>query len=61
MLIALPPNAPNPACDVGRAITGVLARVTERAQAAMETELAAQTIASMLEEVGHAQKRRRRA
>ena len=24
VLIALPPNAPNPACDVGREITGVL-------------------------------------
>ena len=39
----------------------VLESVAERAQAAMEAELAAQTIAGMLEEVGHAKKRRRRA
>ena len=61
VLIALPPNAPNPACEVGREITGVLERVTERAQAAMEAELAGQTIAGMLDEVEHAQRRRRRA
>ncbi|WP_024974205.1 Rrf2 family transcriptional regulator [Ralstonia pickettii] len=61
VLIALPPNAPNPACEVGREITGVLERVTERAQAALEAELAAQTIAGILSEVGHAQRRRRRA
>jgi hypothetical protein len=39
----------------------VLERVTERAQAAMEAELAGQTIAGMLDEVEHAQRRRRRA
>lgn len=61
VLIALPPNAPNPACEVGREITGVLERATERAQAAMEAELARQTIAGMLDEVEHAQRRRRRA
>ncbi|MBL4779013.1 MAG: transcriptional regulator, partial [Ralstonia sp.] len=33
----------------------------ERAQAALEAELAAQTIAGILSEVGHAQRRRRRA
>ena len=59
VLIALPPNAPNPACAVGREITGVLERMTERAQAALEAELAAQTIAGILDEVSHAQRRRR--
>ena len=59
VLIALPPNAPNPACAVGHEITGVLERMTERAQAALEAELAAQTIAGILDEVSHAQRRRR--
>lgn len=58
VLIALPHSQPNPACEVGREITGVLARVTARAQSAMEAELAAQTIAGMLTEVGRAQRRR---
>lgn len=58
VLIALPHSQPNPACEVGREITGVLERVTARAQSAMEAELAAQTIAGMLAEVGRAQRRR---
>jgi len=59
-LITLHQSAPNPACLVGREITGALQTVADRAQAAMDTTLAEITIASMLGEVEHAARRRKR-
>ncbi|MCA3186614.1 MULTISPECIES: Rrf2 family transcriptional regulator [unclassified Cupriavidus] len=59
-LITLHQSAPNPACMVGREITGALQAVADRAQAAMDASLAEITIASMLGEVEHAARRRKR-
>ncbi|WP_066733783.1 Rrf2 family transcriptional regulator [Cupriavidus sp. D384] len=59
-LITLHQSAPNPACMVGREITGALQVVADRAQAAMDASLAEITIASMLGEVEHAARRRKR-
>ncbi len=59
-LIALHQNAPNPACMVGREITGALRHVADRAQSAMDDALAQVTIASMLADVERAAERRRR-
>ncbi|WP_423192102.1 Rrf2 family transcriptional regulator [Cupriavidus sp. H18C2] len=59
-LITLHQSAPNPACMVGREITGALQTVADRAQAAMDASLQAITIASMLDEVEHAARRRKR-
>jgi len=59
-LITLHQSAPNPACMVGREITGALQMVADRAQAAMDASLAEITIASMLGEVEHAARRRKR-
>lgn len=53
-LIALHHNAPNPACAVGREITGVLSGVVTQAQNAMDGVLAGQTIAGMLAQVEQA-------
>jgi Rrf2 family protein len=59
-LITLHQSAPNPACMVGREITGALQTVATRAQAAMDASLAAITIAGMLDEVEQAARRRKR-
>jgi len=59
-MITLHHSAPNPACLVGREITGALQTVADRAQAAMDATLAEITIASMLGEVEHAARRRKR-
>ncbi|AKJ69743.1 rrf2 family transcriptional regulator [Pandoraea thiooxydans] len=59
-LIALHRSAPNPACTVGKEITGVLQRVAEKAQAAMDGVLADLTIADMLSQVRAAGRRGRR-
>jgi len=59
-LITLHQSAPNPACMVGREITGALQTVANRAQAAMDASLAEITIAGMLGEVEHAARRRKR-
>ncbi|MGO4306386.1 Rrf2 family transcriptional regulator [Cupriavidus sp. RAF12] len=59
-LIALHQSAPNPACMVGREITGALRHVADRAQAAMDATLAEITIAGMLADVEHAAQRRKR-
>lgn len=59
-LISLHQSAPNPACMVGREITGALQTVATRAQAAMDASLAAITIAGMLDEVEQAARRRKR-
>ena len=59
-LITLHQSAPNPACMVGREITGALQTVANRAQAAMDASLAEITIAGMLGEVEHAAWRRKR-
>lgn len=59
-LITLHQNAPNPACLVGREITGALRHVAGRAQAAMDGALAEITIAGMLEDVERAAQRRKR-
>lgn len=59
-LITLHQSAPNPACMVGREITGALQTVADRAQAAMDASLAEITIASMLGEVEQAARRRKR-
>jgi len=59
-LIALHHSAPNPACMVGREITGALKLVATRAQDAMDDALAGITIAGMLEEVEQAAQRRKR-
>ncbi|AOY93530.1 transcriptional regulator [Cupriavidus sp. USMAA2-4] len=53
-------SAPNPACMVGREITGALKQVATRAQDAMDQALAGITIAGMLEEVEQAAQRHRR-
>jgi Rrf2 family protein len=50
-LFALHRNTPNPNCVVGRGIKAVLQDVTERAQTAMERELATTTIAQILKQV----------
>lgn len=50
-LFTLHRNPPNPGCVVGRSIKGVLKRVVDEAQAAMERELAAVTIAQLLTRV----------
>lgn len=60
VLITLHQSAPNPACMVGREITGALQTVADRAQAAMDASLAEITIASMLGEVEQAARRRKR-
>ncbi|MBI3285835.1 MAG: Rrf2 family transcriptional regulator [Burkholderiales bacterium] len=39
-ILALHSNAPNPACEVGKGITGVLEDVIRRAENAMETVIA---------------------
>lgn len=59
-LITLHQSSPNPACMVGREITGALQAVADRAQAAMDASLAQITIASMLGEVEYAARRRKR-
>ena len=59
-LIGLHAGAPNPACMVGREITGALTRITDRAQAAMEENLAQTTIAGMLADVERSARARRR-
>ncbi len=59
-LIALHQSAPNPACMVGREITGTLRQVADRAQSAMDNTLAEITIAGMLADVEHAAQRRKR-
>lgn len=61
VLVALLPNVSNPAREVSREITGVFRRVTEHAQATLEVKPAAQITVSILNEVGYAQRRRRRA
>jgi Rrf2 family protein len=58
--IGLHQSAPNPACLVGREITGALLQVAEKAQAAMDGTLASMTIASMLDDVERAARRRKR-
>lgn len=59
-LITLHQSAPNPACLVGREITGALRSVADRAQAAMDAALAEVTIAGMLADVERAGQRRKR-
>ncbi|MDQ0139358.1 Rrf2 family transcriptional regulator [Cupriavidus necator] len=59
-LITLHQSAPNPACAVGREITGALRKVADRAQAAMDDTLASITIASMLADVERSGQRRKR-
>ncbi len=59
-MITLHQSAPNPACMVGREITGALRQVADRAQAAMDATLADITIAGMLEDVEHAAAQRRK-
>lgn len=59
-LITLHQSAPNPACLVGREITGALRNVADRAQAAMDAALAEVTIADMLADVERAGQRRKR-
>ncbi|QET01279.1 MULTISPECIES: Rrf2 family transcriptional regulator [Cupriavidus] len=59
-LITLHQSAPNPACLVGREITGALRNVADRAQAAMDAALAEVTIAGMLADVERAGQRRKR-
>ncbi|CAG2152124.1 Rrf2 family transcriptional regulator [Cupriavidus plantarum] len=59
-LITLHQSAPNPACLVGREITGALRNVADRAQAAMDAALADVTIAGMLADVERAGQRRKR-
>ncbi|MFJ4289689.1 Rrf2 family transcriptional regulator [Cupriavidus sp. NPDC089707] len=63
-LITLHQSTPNPACMVGREITGALRKVADRAQAAMDDTLAGITIAGMLADVkgageGAGQRRKR--
>ncbi len=50
-LFALHNEPPNPACPVGRNIQSALRGTMTRAQRALESELASQTIASVLEDV----------
>jgi Rrf2 family protein len=52
-LFTLHRNEPNPNCTVGRSIKHVLQDVTQRAQTAMEQELAQTTIAQILDQVLH--------
>ncbi|WP_059413363.1 Rrf2 family transcriptional regulator [Cupriavidus basilensis] len=59
-LIALHHSAPNPACMVGREITGALKHAADRAQAAMDGALAEITIAGMLADVERAAGERRK-
>ncbi|MDF3831526.1 Rrf2 family transcriptional regulator [Cupriavidus basilensis] len=59
-LIALHHSAPNPACMVGREITGALKQAADRAQAAMDGALAGITIAGMLADVEQAAQRHKR-
>ncbi|KWR88869.1 Rrf2 family transcriptional regulator [Cupriavidus sp. IDO] len=59
-LITLHQSAPNPACMVGREITGALRKVADQAQAAMDDALAGITIAGMLADVERASQRRKR-
>ncbi|RDK10725.1 Rrf2 family transcriptional regulator [Cupriavidus lacunae] len=59
-LITLHQSAPNPACLVGREITGALRKVADRAQAAMDDTLAGITIASMLADIEGSNQRRKR-
>jgi Rrf2 family protein len=44
-------NAPNPACEVGRGIAAVLARVIDKAQTAMEASIAGISVAEITAEV----------
>lgn len=50
-LFTLHHEQPNPACTVGRHIQTALLGTMERAERALESELASQTIADMLKEV----------
>ena len=50
-LFALHNAPPSPACPVGRNIQTAMAGTMSRAQQALETELASQTIASVLDDV----------
>jgi Rrf2 family protein len=60
VLIAPHHSVPNPACMVGREISGALKQAADRAQAAMDAALAAMTIAGMLADVEQAAERRKR-
>lgn len=57
-LFALPSNAPDPACSVGRNIRPALAAHFDAATRAVERELARTTIADVLREVGRLEARR---
>ncbi|WP_459572812.1 Rrf2 family transcriptional regulator [Cupriavidus sp. 8B] len=58
-LIAPHHSVPNPACMVGREITGALKHAVDRAQAAMDGALAQITIAGMLADVERAARQRK--
>ncbi|WP_035054093.1 Rrf2 family transcriptional regulator [Andreprevotia chitinilytica] len=56
-VLGLHRNMPNPACEIGRNITGVLSGVFDQAQAAMEGVLAALTLQDMLDQLGSIEKK----
>jgi Rrf2 family protein len=57
-LFALHNEQPNPACPVGRNIQTALVGTMTRAQRALEDELAAQTIASVSQEIATCERQR---
>lgn len=56
-ILALHSNAPNPACEVGRGITAVLESIIERAEQAMEAEIASVTVHDVVAALGRKKKR----
>lgn len=50
-ILALHSSAPNPACDVGRGITGVLEKVVARAERAMEAEIARISVQDVVQDL----------
>ena len=56
-ILALHSSAPNPACEVGRAITAVLEAIIGRAERAMESEIAAVTVHDVVQALSRKKKK----